>query len=57
MPNEISSIWNAQILSHDADGYVIGNAAWNGTVGADAEISFGFTATGHLDPTHVGLLF
>lgn len=57
MPNEISSIWNAQIVSHDADGYVIRNADWNGIVGADAEISFGFTATGHLDATHVGLLF
>ena len=28
--SEITSIWNAEIVSHDASGYVVRNAAWNG---------------------------
>ncbi|WP_084539781.1 Calx-beta domain-containing protein [Azorhizobium doebereinerae] len=57
MPYEIQNIWNAEIVSHTGDTYVIRNAAWNGTVGADAEVSFGFIGTGKLDPTHVELIF
>ena len=46
MPNQITDIWNAKILSHDANGYVIGPATWNGTLGHDGETSFGFVASG-----------
>jgi cellulase/cellobiase CelA1 len=42
----IVSIWNAEIVSHVGTRYVIRNAAWNGTLAAGAEISFGFQADG-----------
>lgn len=56
--NQISDIWNAVIVSHDASGYVIGNAAYNGTIAHDGETSFGFVATGQQDPStvHIDLL-
>jgi aryl-phospho-beta-D-glucosidase BglC (GH1 family) len=38
----IGNLWNATILSHQGDVYRIGNAVWNGTVGANATTSFGF---------------
>ena len=46
MTNEITDIWNAVIVSHDANGYVVKNAAWNGTIAHDGEASFGFVASG-----------
>ncbi len=55
MPYQITSIWNAEIVSHDADGYVIRNAAWNGAIGADAEISFGFTGAGQINLSQVDI--
>jgi len=54
--SEITSIWNAEIVSHDASGYVVRNAAWNGKVDAEADMSFGFTATGPADPSKFDLL-
>jgi hypothetical protein len=45
-PYQINDIWNARILSHDASGYVIGPASWNGTLAHDGETSFGFVASG-----------
>ena len=51
--DQITSIWNAAILSHDADGYVIGAASWNTTIAAGADTSFGFTASGPDDPTAI----
>ncbi|MBS9477709.1 Calx-beta domain-containing protein [Ancylobacter radicis] len=45
-PFDISNIWNAQIVSHVGDHYVVRNAAWNGKVAADGEVSFGFQASG-----------
>ncbi|QTL02897.1 cellulase family glycosylhydrolase [Aquabacter sp. L1I39] len=56
MPYQIENIWNAKIISHDASGYVIGNADWNGAIGAGGEVSFGFVGVGHLDPTQVDLI-
>ena len=53
---EITSIWNAEIVSHDASGYVVRNAAWNGKVDAEADVSFGFTATGPADPVKFDFL-
>ncbi len=41
----ITNIWNAEIVSHVGDHYVIRNVAWNGKVGAGDDVSFGFQAT------------
>ncbi len=56
--NQITDIWNAVIVSHDASGYVVGNASYNGTIAHDGETSFGFVATGAQDPStvHIDLL-
>jgi hypothetical protein len=35
---------------------VIRNAGWNGTVDTDADVSFGFTASGPPDPSRFDLL-
>ncbi|WGD31100.1 Calx-beta domain-containing protein [Ancylobacter sp. WKF20] len=45
-PFDISNIWNAQIVSHVGDHYVVRNASWNGKVAAGGEVSFGFQASG-----------
>lgn len=45
-PFAIASIWNATIVSHVGNHYVIQNAAWNGAVAAGQELSFGFLASG-----------
>lgn len=56
--NQITDIWNAVIVSHDASGYVIGNTAYNGTIAHDGETSFGFVAAGAQNPStvHIDLL-
>ena len=41
----ISSIWNAQIVSHVGNHYVISNAGWNSTLAASSKTSFGFVAS------------
>ncbi len=41
----ITNLWNATILSHVGTHYVIGNAAWNGSVQSGVSVSFGFQAT------------
>jgi chitinase len=48
---EITNIWNAEIVSHAEDVYVIRGAAWNDMVAPGQEVSFGFQATpGHSGP-------
>jgi chitinase len=56
--NQITDIWNAVIVSHDASGYVIGNTSYNGTIVHDGETNFGFVAAGAQDPSavHIDLL-
>ena len=46
------------IVSHDASGYVVGNASYNGAIAHDGETSFGFVATGAQNPStvHIDLL-
>lgn len=44
-PFDISNIWNAEIVSHVGDHYVVRNASWNGNVAADSSVSFGFQAS------------
>jgi hypothetical protein len=39
---QISSIWNAKIVSHTSNRYTISHADWNANVAAGATISFGF---------------
>ncbi|GEP54509.1 Calx-beta domain-containing protein [Reyranella soli] len=41
----ITSIWNATIVSHVGNHYVVKNADWNGSVAGGKETSFGFQAT------------
>jgi chitinase len=40
----ITNIWNATIVSHVGNHYVIQAAAWNGTIAAGGSVSFGFQA-------------
>ncbi|NEQ23451.1 MAG: hypothetical protein F6K28_30715, partial [Microcoleus sp. SIO2G3] len=44
-PFEITNIWNAEIVSHEGNHYVIRNASWNGTIPAGASTAFGFVAS------------
>ena len=41
----ISSIWNASIVSHTGNTYVIKPADWNTNIAAGSSTTFGFTAT------------
>ena len=44
-PDDITSVWSGEITSHVDDHYVVQNAAWNGTVAAGLNTTFGFQAT------------
>ena len=41
----ITSIWDATIVSHTGNHYVIGNAGWNSTIPAGGTASFGFNGS------------
>lgn len=43
---EITNIWNATILSHEANHYTIMNAGYNSNIAAGQTISFGFNGQG-----------
>ncbi|MHC5542977.1 cellulose binding domain-containing protein, partial [Singulisphaera rosea] len=44
----IDSIWNASIVSHVGNHYVIQGADWNNTIPANGSVSFGFNGSpGH----------
>jgi chitinase len=45
MPYDIVNIWNAEIVSHVGDTYVIRNASWNDKIAANGQVTFGFQAT------------
>lgn len=49
-PYSIDSIWNAKIISHQGNHYVIGNESWDGVIAPGQSVSFGFTGS----PGHVG---
>ncbi|MDO9713754.1 Calx-beta domain-containing protein [Paracraurococcus lichenis] len=54
-PFTITNIWNADLVSHSGDHYIIRNASWSGTVAATSSVSFGFQAStlgGH-DVSHL----
>jgi hypothetical protein len=40
----ITNLWNATILSHVGNTYMIGNADWTGAIGAGGTTNFGFLA-------------
>ncbi|MDJ0634325.1 MAG: cellulose binding domain-containing protein [Xenococcaceae cyanobacterium MO_188.B29] len=46
-PFEIKKIWNAEIVSHVGDHYVIKSGRWNSKVGTGKTATFGFSA--HVD--------
>ncbi len=43
--DEITNIWNAAIVSHEGNHYVVTNANWNSTIWANGNVSFGFSGT------------
>src|SRR5690349_10631948 len=45
-PFDIGNLWNAVIVSHVGNHYVIKNADWNGSIAAGQAITLGFQATG-----------
>ncbi|MET0530485.1 MAG: cellulose binding domain-containing protein, partial [Microvirga sp.] len=51
-PVDISNIWNAKIVSHNDDTYLLNDAGWNRTIAPGQEVTFGFQATpGHASST------
>ncbi len=42
---QITSIWDATILSHSGSHYLIGNAGWNSTLASGGSVSFGFNGS------------
>ena len=43
---QISSIWDAKIVSHVGSTYTIANAGWNGTLDPGRSVAFGFIGAG-----------
>lgn len=41
---DITSIWNAEIISHESNNYKVKNVGWNKTIEGGSSISFGFSA-------------
>lgn len=46
LARNITSIWDAKIVSHVGNHYVIAGAAWNSNLAAGASVAFGFVASG-----------
>ncbi len=45
LTHQITSIWNAKIISQEGNRYVVGNESWNGSVAAGANVQFGFNGS------------
>lgn len=43
-PHQISSLWNAVLVSRDGNRYTVRNEAWNGAIPAGGSVTFGFNA-------------
>jgi hypothetical protein len=52
----ISSIWNAKIVSHASNHYVIGGASWNSTLAGNGSVDFGFVAAATGVPAPINYL-
>ncbi|UPY36285.1 Calx-beta domain-containing protein [Sediminicoccus sp. KRV36] len=55
-PFTITNIWNAEIVSHVGQHYVIRNLSYNARIAAGGEASFGFQASGGAGNAVTGLL-
>lgn len=44
-PGQISEIWDASIVSHVGNHYVVQNAGWNSSVAPGASVAFGFNGS------------
>jgi endoglucanase len=53
-PLDITNIWNAEIVSHKGNEYVIQGADWNDDLNPGQEASFGFQVNGHATGTSFG---
>ena len=45
-PNQITNIWDAEIVSSGGGSYTIGNAPWNREIAPDKTLTFGFVGSG-----------
>lgn len=48
-PNEITNIWDAEIVNKQDDAYVVSHAPWNRELAAGETITFGFVANGSVN--------
>ncbi|MEL6919615.1 MAG: Calx-beta domain-containing protein, partial [Pseudomonadota bacterium] len=56
-PGDIVNIWNARIVSHVGDRYVVESVGYNNTVAAGGSVNFGFQGSGSVhDITPVALV-
>ncbi|BCM89483.1 endoglucanase E-5 [Abditibacteriota bacterium] len=58
LPSQISSIWDATLVSHTGNRYVVKSAGWNDTIAAKGQVVFGFvasTTSGVNSPTNFSL--
>lgn len=56
-PYNITSVWNAQLVSHVGNHYVLQNASWNADIPVGGSVSFGFQGTpGHISSSPTGYL-
>jgi Cellulose binding domain/Bacterial Ig domain/Calx-beta domain/Glycosyl hydrolases family 18 len=46
MARNITSIWNATIVSHTGNHYVIAGASWDSSIAGNSSLDFGFVAAG-----------
>ncbi|MBR1930238.1 MAG: cellulose binding domain-containing protein [Lachnospiraceae bacterium] len=44
--NQISDMWNAEIIAQEGSNYLISNAGWNGYIEPGTSITFGFSVCG-----------
>ncbi|MBS0262864.1 MAG: cellulose binding domain-containing protein [Planctomycetes bacterium] len=44
-PGQITSIWNASVVSHIGNHYVIQNAGWNSSIASGASVTIGFNGS------------
>lgn len=58
LPYDIQSIWNASVISHVGNTYVIGGSSWNADIAAGTTVSFGFVGgagDGSIEPANYAL--
>ncbi|MBX9748047.1 MAG: cellulase family glycosylhydrolase [Roseococcus sp.] len=54
-PFQINKVWNAELVSHVGQTYVIRNAAWNADLGPIGSTSFGMDVTGSGTPQNISV--